>query len=161
MSRFIALFALAVVFAFGSLHLSSGRAQFLLDPPIAIVVAISMLVGALSMAFHTFIDGVVKDIPEKTSSEVCVKKLRAIEALSGLRQEVIENVMLVLVMLVFYAVLAGLRGAVPAYLDAAWFHWVLLSFQFACLVIIIYAAVIQFLGFRVATKLRDVLAKNR
>jgi hypothetical protein len=161
MFRLIALFMGAAVFAFGSLCLTNGWAQAFLDLPLAIVVAISMLVGALSMAFHTFIDGVVKDLPEKTAGGSDAKQLRAIEALSSLRQEVIENVMLVLAMLVLYAVLGGSRGLVSARLNADWLRWGLLSFQFSCLVVIVYGAVVQFLGFRVATKLRDILAKNR
>ncbi len=161
MFRLITIFAIVAGLAFGALSWSGGRAHLFLDQPIAIVVAISVLVGALSMAFHAFIDGVVKDLPEKAKIQDEKKRADAIEALSALRREVVENAMLVLVMLVLYATLSGSRGLISAYFDIAWLDWALLSFQFACLVVIIFGAVVQFLGFRVATTLRDVLARNR
>lgn len=157
MVRLLEIFATISGLSFLLLYYSDGAAAPLLDQPVAVVVAISMLVGALSMAFHTFLDSVAKDLPKSTNA-LDAKRSAAIDALSALRKEVIENVMLVLVMLVFYAALGSAMGSLAP--RSTWVDWTLLSVRFSCLAVIVYGAVVQFLGFRVATTLRDVLIRN-
>lgn len=161
MLRLVVVFLLAALVAFFALALSGGRASSLFEQPVAIVVAMCVLVGALSMAFHTFIDGVVKDLPMKDQAADRSRLIVAIDALSDLRREVIENAVLVLAMLVLFAGISGMREWVRGYSESIILDWALLSLQFSCFVAIVYGAVVQFLGFRTATRLRDVLAKRK
>lgn len=161
MFRATLLFLLSSAAAFAVLYYSAGAASPILDQPIGVVLAVGALIAALSVGFHTFIDGVAKDLPDKEKVRDVSALNVAVEKLGELRREVIDNVILVFVMVVIYALLSSTQEVVVSHLEFELVRWMLISLRFGCFMIIVSAAVVQLRGYRIATDLRNVLAKNK
>lgn len=162
MIRLLLFFLTALAFGYLALFVSDGKTLGLISVPLPIAVGLSTLVGALSVGFHAYIDGIVKDLPSRSGNEERIDQ--AVSSLGALRREIISNAVLILALLVVYWLALGIRASIADGYEASLrveVDWVLASIQFACVCMMIYAAAVQFQGFHTATRLRDVLAKNR
>lgn len=157
--------ALILLWAFLACYLASsvstGTAVKFFDLPMTIMVGICGVTSALSVGFHSYIDGIVKDLPKRSEAKDQTKLESAIDALGALRAEIISNSLLVVSLLTAYAVLLGVRQFLGLEDQGSKVSWIIVSLQFSCLVAVVSCAVIQLSGFQRAIRLRDVVAKNR
>lgn len=161
MFRVIVLFLLSSAAAFAVLYFSAGVASPIFDQPVGVVLTAGAMIAALSVGFHTFIDGISKDLPDKAKVRDVLALNAAIEKLGALRREVIDNAIFVFIMIVVYAFLSSAQEMITSYLASELVRWLLISLRFGCFVSIVSAAIVQLLGYRTATDLRNVLAKHK
>ena len=161
MIRVFAIILLSSVAAFAALYFSSGNASPILNLPIGVVAAVGAMIAALSVGFHTFIDGIAKDLPDKEKVRDVAALNSAIEKLGNLRKEVIENAALVVAMVIAYVLLYGIRETAISSGAIDLVQWILISLSFGCFVVIVFAAFIQLRGYQEATELRSILARNK
>lgn len=146
---------------YSALLASSGTATKLFDLPMTIMVGLCGVASALSIGFHSYIDGITKDLPKKTEIEDQSKLASSVEALGVLRSEILSNLLLIFSLLVVYSFLYGCRQFIDSDDETSRISWSLISLQFACVIAVICSATLQALGFRRATRLRDLIASNR
>ncbi|WP_271911088.1 hypothetical protein [Vreelandella alkaliphila] len=125
-------------------------------------VTIAILFGALSFALYNYLDGITKDIPKELSKNKPYKYKNALISLRDLKREVIYNIALIIFLLLVERMLFGIGEVIY---DASsnlpiWVGWVIISARVSCLVVGIYAAIVQFRGFLTANDLRTILMEN-
>nr|WP_245226790.1 hypothetical protein [Pseudomonas sp. PvP009] len=114
----------------------------------------------MSLAFFNYVEGVMKDVPKKLRLRSSQAYVKVVRALTDLKQEVISNIFLVVILLL----VASVAGAVGdmAFLQcvkcSGFLVWALLSIRGACLLSIVVATLVQLAGFVTANKLRAEIA---
>lgn len=164
MGRLLLIFTAFFVAIYAILAATSGSASIIIHDALspAATMAIAAIFSALSVGFYTHLDGIVKDIPEKSKLKNPDGRDSAIESLQELRVEVIKNAALVLVLIVFSMLLYGTSNYLKQEKAAPeWAEWIVYSLRAACVGVSVVAALIQLKGFITATKLRSVIAKNK
>jgi pheromone shutdown protein TraB len=127
-----------------------------------ILFVLGALFGALSLAFFNYVEGVMKDVPKKFRLESPNAYQVLINALTELKREVIVNVILVVILVVF----AYVVGAVSEmeFLKSSTFAkpwiWGVLSIRGACLMSVVIVMVVQAAGFVTANQLRAQISMS-
>lgn len=164
MGRLLLIFSIFFAAVYTLLAATSGSASIIIHDALspAATMAIAAIFSALSVGFYTHLDGIVKDIPEKSKLKNPDSRDSAIESLQELRVEVINNAALVLILVAFSMLLYGTSNYLKQEkITREWIEWLVYSLRAACAGVSVVAALIQMKGFITATKLRSVIAKNR
>lgn len=161
MRRLVLILLWSFLLCYLALLASTGATARFFDLPMTIMVGLCGVASALSVGFHSYIDGIAKDLPKRSEIKDQANLEAAIDALGALRSEILSNLLLVFLLLVVYAALYGYRQFLGLDDHATKMSWIIVSLQFSCVFAVVFCAVIQLLGFRRATRLRDVVAKNR
>lgn len=162
MIKLIFSFLISSGLSFAALYFSHGVVSPVFENTLSAFVTIAILFGTLSFALYNYLDGINKDVPKKLLKNKPNKYKRALTALSDLKREVIYNIVLIMLLLILERTLFGV-GEVAFGLGSSvpvWLGWVIISARFSCLVIGVYAAIVQFRGFLTANDLRTTLMEN-
>ncbi|WP_165447619.1 hypothetical protein [Pseudomonas antarctica] len=122
----------------------------------AVLFVLGAMFGALSLAFFSYVEGVMKDVPKKLKVQNFELYSLVISSLTDLKREVISNVLLVVVLLLV-AFFAGAVGEMDfshrlSYLS--YLAWVIQSVRGACFLSVIVVVCVQLAGFVTANSLR-------
>ncbi|MBP1138718.1 hypothetical protein ACTACN_25010 [Pseudomonas syringae] len=160
MLRVFFVFFASFGLSYFSLWGSEGRASAVFNNVNTALFALAALFGAMSLAFFNYVEGVMKDVPKKLRLRSSQAYVKVVRALTDLKQEVISNIFLVVILLL----VASVAGAVGdmAFLQcvkcSGFLVWALLSIRGACLLSIVVATLVQLAGFVTANKLRAEIA---
>jgi len=162
MIKLIFTFLMSGGLSFAALYFSCGLAKPVFENTLSAFVTIAILFGALSFALYNYLDGTTKDIPKELSRNKPEKYKNALKALNDLKREVINNIALIILLLLLERALFGVGEVIY---DASsnlpiWMGWVIISARVSCLVVGMYAAIVQFRGFLTANDLRTILMEN-
>lgn len=162
MLKLIFIFLISSGLSFATLYFSCGMATPVFENTLSAFVTIAILFGALSFALYNHLDSITKDIPKELSKAKPNKYKNALRALSDLKREVIYNIALIILLLLLERTLFGVGEVIyGASSDLPiWVGWAIISARVSCLVVGIYAAIIQFRGFLTANDLRTILMEN-
>lgn len=162
MLKLIFAFLISSGLSFATLYFSCGMATAVFENTLSSFVTIAILFGALSFALYNYLDGITKDIPKELLKTKPKKYKHTLNALNDLKREVIYNIALIIFLLLLERTLFGVGEVIY---DASsnlptWVGWAIISARVSCLVVGIYAAIVQFRGFLTANDLRTVIMEN-
>lgn len=162
MLKLIIAFLISSGLSFAALYFSCGMATPVFENTLSAFVTIAILFGALSFALYNYLDGITKDIPKELSKNKPNKYKQALKALSDLKREVIYNIALIILLLLLERTLFGISEVISGASSSlpVWVGWAIISARVSCLVVGIYAAIVQFRGFLTANDLRTILMEN-
>lgn len=162
MLKLILTFFVSSGLSFAALYFSCGMATPVFENTLSAFVTIAILFGALSFALYNYLDGITKDIPKEMSKSKPMKYKQALSALSNLKREVIYNIALIILLLLLERTLFGVGKVIDGASSnlPVWVGWGIISARVSCLVVGIYAAIVQFRGFLTANELRTILMEN-
>lgn len=162
MLKLIFAFLISSGLSFATLYFSCGMATPVFENTLSAFVTIAILFGALSFALYNYLDGITKDIPKELSKNKPNKYKQALRALIDLKREVIYNIALIILLLLLERTLFGVGEVIYGVSSnlPIWVGWLIISARVSCLVVGIYAAIVQFRGFLTANDLRTVLMEN-
>ncbi|UFI44323.1 hypothetical protein [Pseudomonas savastanoi] len=156
MLRVFFVFFISFGLSYVSLWGSEGQFSAVFSNANAVLFALAALFGAMSLAFFNYVEGVMKDVPKKLKIQNSQAYAKVVSALTELKQEIISNIFLVVILLLV-AFVAGAVGDM-VFLKRVKFSdflvWAVLSIRGACLLSIVVATLVQLAGFVTANKLR-------
>ncbi|MCF5223123.1 hypothetical protein [Pseudomonas syringae] len=156
MVRVFFVFFVSFGLSYISLWGTEGQVSAVFNNVNAVLFALAALFGAMSLAFFNYVEGVMKDVPKKLRLQNSQAYVKVVGALTDLKQEIIYNIFLVVVLLLV-AFVAGAFGDM-AFLKCVkcydFLVWAVLSIRGACLLSIVVATLVRLAGFVTANKLR-------
>ncbi|WP_163140351.1 hypothetical protein [Arhodomonas sp. KWT] len=148
--------------AYALLFLTDGAAMPVFEQTLSVFVTVAILFGAMSFALYNYVDGIQKDFPKELKSRKPTEFAEAVATIDRLKGEVISNVALIICLLVGERIILGVETVLA---NQGWnagplWVWLFPSTRAACLLVSIYAALVQFRGFFIANDMRSVLLRN-
>lgn len=156
MLRLLITFLISFFLSFLLLWGTDGEAGPVFDSVNAVLFVLGAIFGALSLAFFNYVEGVMKDVPKKLKSQNFELYSLVVSALTDLKKEVIGNVLLVVILLIF-AFFSGAIGEMEFIQRLRWssyWAWGVQSIRGACLLSVIVVVCVQLVGFVTANSLR-------
>lgn len=162
MLRLLLVFACADAVAYALLFITDGAATPVFEETLSVFVTVAILFGAMSFALYNYVDGIQKDFSKELREVKPSEFAEAVKTIDRLKGEVISNVVLIILLLIGERVIFGVETVLAKHggnLSQLWV-WLLPSTRAACLLVSVYAALVQFRGFFIANEMRAILLRN-